>query len=188
MGYSFRLTARVLLYASHRQDDTYHGLSYTSHGALAGTRNSSMGPPWRIDLSMGPPWRIDLTIHRTMSEHSYHLAPKCVECVVKKTFPSFLHLDIHSLFARWIIISALACCHSNIPVSSPVVFLPGVPARDARWWRKWRRRRLHVLIVVIRVAAFKHLLIHIHVVVVGTSRTRGDYCSGTGTLGCHSSD
>ena len=46
MGYSFRLTARVLLYApSHRQDSTCHSLCYTSHGALAGTRNSSMGPP-----------------------------------------------------------------------------------------------------------------------------------------------
>ena len=45
-GYSFRLTARVLLYApSRRQDSTYHGLCYTSRGALAGTRNSSMGPP-----------------------------------------------------------------------------------------------------------------------------------------------
>ena len=55
IGYSYRLTARVLLYApSHRQDNTYHSLCYTSRGALAGTRNSSMGPPhegsiwWRI--------------------------------------------------------------------------------------------------------------------------------------------
>ena len=46
IGYSYRLTARVLLYApSRRQDSTYHGLCYTSRGALAGTRNSSMGPP-----------------------------------------------------------------------------------------------------------------------------------------------
>ena len=46
IGYSFWLTARVLLYApSHRQDNTYHGLCHTSCGALAGTRNSSMGPP-----------------------------------------------------------------------------------------------------------------------------------------------
>ena len=38
IGYSYRLTARVLLYApSHRQDNTYHGLCYTSRGALAGT-------------------------------------------------------------------------------------------------------------------------------------------------------
>ena len=39
IGYSYRLTARVLLYApSHRQDNTYHSLCYTSRGALAGTR------------------------------------------------------------------------------------------------------------------------------------------------------
>ena len=45
-GYSYWLTARVLLYAPfHRQDNTYHSLCYTSRGALAGTRNSSMGPP-----------------------------------------------------------------------------------------------------------------------------------------------
>ena len=46
----------------HRQDSTYHGLCYTSRGALAGTRNSSMGPPWRIDPMT----------HRRMSERSYH--------------------------------------------------------------------------------------------------------------------
>ena len=46
IGYSYGLTPRALLHAlSHRQDDTYHGLCYTSRGALAGTRNSSMGPP-----------------------------------------------------------------------------------------------------------------------------------------------
>ena len=46
ISYSYRLAARVLLYApSHRQDNTYHGLYYTSRGTLAGTRNSSMRPP-----------------------------------------------------------------------------------------------------------------------------------------------
>ena len=45
MGYSFRLAARVLLYASsHRQDNTYHGICYTRRGVLAGTRNGSLGP------------------------------------------------------------------------------------------------------------------------------------------------
>ena len=35
-----------LFYMHHpRQDNTYHNLCYTSRGALAGTRNSSMGPP-----------------------------------------------------------------------------------------------------------------------------------------------
>ena len=64
IGYYFRLAARVLLYApSHRQDSTYHGLCYTSRGALAGTRNNSMVPPHES---------IDPTTHRTMSERSYH--------------------------------------------------------------------------------------------------------------------
>ena len=46
LGYSFRLAARVLLYASsHRQDNTCHGLCETSCGALAGTRNSLVDPP-----------------------------------------------------------------------------------------------------------------------------------------------
>ena len=63
IGYSFQLTARVILYAlSHRQDSTYHGMCYPNRGDLSGTRNSSMGPPWMIDP----------TTHCTMSERSYH--------------------------------------------------------------------------------------------------------------------
>ena len=66
IGYSYRLTARVLLYApSHRQDNTYHGLCYTSRGALAGTRNSSMGPPMK-DRSDDPPRH-----ERTLLPRSY---------------------------------------------------------------------------------------------------------------------
>ena len=67
MSYSFRLVARDLLYTpSHRQDRSYHSL-YTSHGAMAGTTNSSIGPPWGIDLT-----------HHIMSRHcttELHLAP-----------------------------------------------------------------------------------------------------------------
>ena len=45
-GLSFRLAARDLSYApSQRQDNTYHNLCYTSHGALAGMRNSLMDSP-----------------------------------------------------------------------------------------------------------------------------------------------
>ena len=77
IGYSYRLTARVLLYApSHRQDNTYHGLCYTSRGALAGTRNSSMGP-----------WRIDPTTHRTMND-----------TINKTELEVFLSNEIHHLF------------------------------------------------------------------------------------------
>ena len=42
-SYYFRLAARILLYASsHKQNNTYHGLCYTSRGALAGTRNTTV--------------------------------------------------------------------------------------------------------------------------------------------------
>ena len=64
MDYSFQLAARVPLYAPSHMDSTYHSLCYTNHGALAGTRNSSVGPLWRIDP----------TTHRTMSERLYHRA------------------------------------------------------------------------------------------------------------------
>ena len=59
IGYSYRLTAKVLLYApSHRQDNTYHSLCYTSRGSLAGTRNSSMGPPHEGSIWQHiAPWR-----------------------------------------------------------------------------------------------------------------------------------
>ena len=70
IGYSYRLTARVLLYApSHRQDNTYHGLCYTSRGTLAGTRNSSMGPPHEGSIRRPiAPWANALTTE-------LHLAP-----------------------------------------------------------------------------------------------------------------
>ena len=71
MGYSFRLAGRVLLYASsHRQDDIYHSLCYTSRGALVGTRNSSMGPPHEGSTQRPiAPWANALTTE-------LHLAPK----------------------------------------------------------------------------------------------------------------
>ena len=72
IGYSFRLAARVLLYApSHRQDSTYHGLCYTSRGALAGTRNSSMGPvverPLMSDVSSDRSLMVDPCSYSTTS-------------------------------------------------------------------------------------------------------------------------
>ena len=70
IGYSFRLAARVLLYApSHRQDSTYHSLCYTSRGALAETANSSMGPRHEGSIRRPiTPWANALTTE-------LHLAP-----------------------------------------------------------------------------------------------------------------
>ena len=82
MGFSFRLATRVLLYASsHRQDSTYHDLCYTSRGSLAGTRNSSMGPPhegsiwWPI-----APWANALTTELHLA--TMLLIMYCVHCSV----------------------------------------------------------------------------------------------------------
>ena len=76
IGYSYRLTARVLLYAPpHRQDNTYHGLCYTSRGTLAGTRNSSMGPPHEGSIRRPiVPWANALTTE-------LHLAPHVITSV-----------------------------------------------------------------------------------------------------------
>ena len=70
IGYSFWLTARVLLYAPfHRQDSTYHSLFYPSRGAMAGTRNSSMAPPHEGSIRrLIAPWANALTTE-------LHLAP-----------------------------------------------------------------------------------------------------------------
>ena len=49
MDHSFQSAARVHLYTSSNKQES-HGLYYTSCGVSAGIRNSSMGPPWGIDL------------------------------------------------------------------------------------------------------------------------------------------
>ena len=83
MGYSLWLAARVLLYASsHRQDNTYHSLCYTSCGALAGTRNSSMGPPLRI-----APWAKAHTmeLHFAITSHDFNMIIECLMTLQHKT-------------------------------------------------------------------------------------------------------
>ena len=86
IGYSLRLTARVLLYAqSHRPDSTYHGLCYTSRGALAGTRNSSMGPPHEGSIRRPiAPWANALTTE-------LHLAP-----LVNKGMNCWIYIQLRS--------------------------------------------------------------------------------------------
>ena len=62
----FRLAA--IFHIHHPTDRTeYTTTCYTSCGTLAVTRNSSMGPPWRIDPMT----------HRNMSDRSYHRDTSC---------------------------------------------------------------------------------------------------------------
>ena len=96
IGYSFRLTARVLLHApSHRQDSTYHSLCYTSRGALPGIRNSSMGPPhegsiWRPIT----PWANTLTME-------IHLAPAISRRTVKNSHGLRMFTDKHFWYRQY---------------------------------------------------------------------------------------
>ena len=66
-GLLFLISSKGFYMHHPRPDSTYHSLCYTSRGALAGTRNSLVGPPWMIDL----------TTHCTISKRSYHEATSC---------------------------------------------------------------------------------------------------------------
>ena len=79
MGYSFRLAARVLLYASsHRQDNTYHSLCYTSHGALGGTRNKT---PCTRHSSNVECFLTELFLIKLVLHNYYHVFWKRVRCI-----------------------------------------------------------------------------------------------------------
>ena len=83
IGYSFRETARVLLYApSHRQDSRYHGLCYTSRGALAGTRNSSVCSPHEGSI------RRPIAPLANALTTELHLAPAVMDFTIK-SLPKF---------------------------------------------------------------------------------------------------
>ena len=65
-GLLFPISSKGLYASSHRQDNTYHSLC---HGALAGARNSSMGPPHEGSIRRPiAPWANTLTTE-------LHLAP-----------------------------------------------------------------------------------------------------------------
>ena len=99
MGYLSRLTARVLLYASsHRQDSTYHGLCYTSRGALAGTRNSSMGPHHEGSIRRPiAPWANVLTTKLHSVNKAQHTFLRIIlMCIYKAIFL------FYKWFYRWL--------------------------------------------------------------------------------------
>ena len=106
----------------HRQDSTYHGLCYTSREPLAGTRNSSMGPPhegsvqWPIapwanalttELHLTPSPQTRQHIPRILLHHKgsirQHIAPWANACTTElhlapKGADNYLHAHIHWRF------------------------------------------------------------------------------------------
>ena len=114
IGYSYLLTARVLLYApSHRQDNTYHGLCYTSCGVLAGPRNSSMGPPhegsiWRPTA----PWANALTTELLKIWHT----DRNMEITVRhlKHLVATLFAPCYWVWVRNVLVFSFACESNQI--------------------------------------------------------------------------
>ena len=113
IGYSFWLTAMVFLYApSHKEDSTYHGLCYTSCGALAGMRNRSMGSPHEGSIRWPiAPWANALTteLHLTPGSnqitgiHFLTYITNGIEHFIKCCIKSWVLFDLHPdnmLFAR----------------------------------------------------------------------------------------
>ena len=132
MGYSFRLTARVLLYApSHRQDNIYHGICYTSRGALTGTRNSSMAPhhggSTRRPIA---PWANALTTE-------LHLAPVVNDflvCLLKYVWRRTLHYMFYVFMCSKYYYCI--CCWCKLVVRT---IAHGAMDRriDLSWWTHW---------------------------------------------------
>ena len=109
IGYSFRLAARVLLYApSHRQDSTYHSLCYTSHGALAGTRNSSMGPLYEGSIWRPiAPWAKALTTELHLAPCSLQIYKPSRWCHRWWRSTQFSHAITD--YVPWCLIASLGC-------------------------------------------------------------------------------
>ena len=107
IGYSYRLTARVLLYApSRRQLNTYHGLCYTSRGALAGTRNSSMGISKEGNLVLK-------MFKGSTTSYPFEISPQPPHPHPHST------INIHLLPPYLCIICILLCCFITIKLHLP---------------------------------------------------------------------
>ena len=109
-GYSYRLTARVLLYVpSHRQDSTYHGLWYISRDTLAGTKNSSMGPPHEGSIRRHiAPWPNALITE-------LHLAP----CLLKWGSHACLAFARIFLASEIVTVPVFPCLHTHLLTVPP---------------------------------------------------------------------
>ena len=81
----------------HRQDSTYHSLCYTSRGALAGMRNSSMGPPHEGSIRRPiAPWANALTTELHLAPNN-NMKTKCNQSMrASNTATWFLYTMYHT--------------------------------------------------------------------------------------------
>ena len=80
----------------HRQDNTYHGLCYTSRGTLAGTRNSSIGPPHEGSIRRPiAPWANALPLSYVPLPETYQANPNLLKPVLpRRSFERLFDLDL----------------------------------------------------------------------------------------------
>ena len=107
IGYSYQLIARVLLYApSHRQDSTYHGICYTNRGAVAGTKNSSMGSPHEGSIRRPiAPWANGLTTELHFAPYASYLQFQMLIFLYIDTLPNgisaLLLMSVHGSYLHF---------------------------------------------------------------------------------------
>ena len=145
----FPISSKGLYASSHRQDNTYHGLCYTSRGALARTRNSSMGSPHEGSIQRPiTPWVNTLTTE-------LHLAPwssnascqtfflmESMDCHLQmKTRQWTSHCQRTNLVgeACFADLDYTACSKTAGPLS--IIIQPSTCRRGTKWLTGLNRRR-----------------------------------------------
>ena len=119
IGYCYRLTANVLLYApSHRQDNTYHGLCYTSHGALAGTRNV-LKASWKLTILVSTGLLVG--IHKRIKKFVVGLQGYLITQVQMESSKTRVHFPGLEYPYKW--------DSNNVPTGSKFVTLTTTPRR-----------------------------------------------------------
>ena len=121
---------------SHRHDDTYHGLCYTSSGALAGTRNSSMGPPHEGSIRRPiAPWANALPLRYVpllpRSSHCLNI-PYMMRCLITTVLLTVSNIYFSDILETPSYFVLLPWC-----IGPPKIALDLVPSclyRRITWW------------------------------------------------------
>ena len=106
----FLINCKGSFYAPpHKEHIIYHNLCYTSRGALAGTGNSSMGPPRRID-PMTQCTMSECYYHGAMSHSLISTEAKCYQMeLILLNLPGAILNDAKYL---WVPITAKDSCRT----------------------------------------------------------------------------
>ena len=139
MGYSFWLAARVLLYApSHRQDSTYHGLCYTSRGALA---------------TAGGIWHKDNEKDNLLPLHGLHF-PIIIYLSIYKDLTCTFRASCYSARLSWVLVLTWVnfftetkiqlAADGSLNIHHPTVWIAHTTAIVEHWLKREVAQYVHV--------------------------------------------